>query len=74
MDTLQTVLNTTDPQAAEPYTPLTLADAVAVAYTADSGCWQTWTGTHYSTLDGVPWQASGSAVLVECDGHPPAHS
>lgn len=38
-----------------------------------SGCWQTWTGTHYPTLDSVPWQARGSAVLVPCDGTGAAH-
>lgn len=26
--------------------------------------WVTWTGTHYPTLDSVPWQARGSAIEV----------
>lgn len=73
MDALRKLLNYADPQVGEPYEPLTPTDARQVQPDTVSGCWQTWTGTHYPTLDSVPWQARGSAVLVPCDGTGAAH-
>jgi hypothetical protein len=74
MNTLDRINATVDPDT-EPYTPaLSPADAIPVSPSADSGCWETHTGTHYPTLNDVPWQAQGSATLVECDGYGLAHS
>lgn len=79
MDALQKLLNYTDPDASE-YTPVpelvegTPADAIQVQPATDDGCWETWSGTHYPTLDSVPWQAQGSATPVQCDGTGKAHS
>lgn len=73
MNALQTILNTIDPQANEPYTPATPADAIPVEPPTVDGCWETHTGTHYADLASVPWQSAGSAVLVPCDGTGPAH-
>jgi hypothetical protein len=74
MNALQKLLNYVDPQADEPYTSLTPADASEVLASTETGCWETWTGTHYPTHDSVPWQSRGSAVRVQCDGTGEAHS
>lgn len=74
MNALDRINATIDPQASEPYESLAPADAVHYAPSADSVCWETHSGTHYPSLDSVPWQAQGSAVQAECDGFGPAHS
>lgn len=66
MSALQILLNTTDPQEGEPYTPLTPADAITVPYVANVGYWETWTGTIYPTEDSVPWQC-GATLHVDDD-------
>lgn len=72
MDALDSLTNYIDPDTTG-YEPLTPADLIEVTAATDTGCWQTWTGTHYPTFASVPWQAQGSATLVECDGTVPSH-
>lgn len=73
MEALQKLLNYTDPDTSE-YTPLTPADAIPAQSSTDDGCWETWSGTHYPSLESVPWQAAGNATPVQCDGTGEAHS
>lgn len=74
MNALKKLLGYVDPQADESYTPLTPADAYPVQPSTDTGCWETWSGTHYPTIASVPWQSRGSATQVPCDGTGEAHS